>query len=322
MHTEGRGAGRVTVVSPVYNERDNVFALVDELQRVFDQTTHPLSILLVNDGSEEETARMLDQVASSRSNVTVLHFSRNFGHQAALTAGLDAADGDAVITMDSDLQHPVEVVPELLRQWEAGADVVHTVREGRQQGWFKRASSAAYYRLMAAASPTPIIPAAADFRLFDRKVVDTLCTMTERARFLRGLSVWVGYRSAVVPFVVAPRRAGETKYTLRKMIRLGLDGLVSLSSWPLYASFYVGLAVTGAAFAYLLYILMAYFVLNVTVPGWASMMVTLLLVSGLQILSIGVLGLYVGKVYDEVRGRPTYIVARRSGALQSVRMSA
>lgn len=313
MQTEDRRARKITVVSPVYNERDNVVALVDELARVFSATAHTWSVLLVNDGSEAETVQVLDALAASRTNVTVLHLSRNFGHQAALTAGLDAADADAVITMDSDLQHPPDVIPDLLREWEAGADVVHTVRGGLQEGWFKRTASAAYYRLMRAASPTPIIPAAADFRLFDRKVVDVLRTMTERARFLRGISVWVGFRSATVPFMVAPRRAGETKYTLRKMIRLGLDGLVSLSSWPLYASFYIGLGSMIASMVYLLYILQVRLFTDDTVPGWSSMMVTVLLVSGLQTLSMGVIGLYLGKIYDEVRGRPTYIVARRVG---------
>ena len=308
-----RAAGRITVVSPVYNEGDNVVELVVQLQRAFEGSRHPLSILLVDDGSEAPTAELLDELARTRSGVRVLHLSRNFGHQAALTAGLDAAEGDAVVTMDSDLQHPVEVVPELVQRWEEGADVVHTVRHGQQEGWFKRITSPLYYRLMRAASPTPVIPGAADFRLFDRRVVEVLRNMTERARYLRGMSTWVGFRSATVPFRVARRRAGATKYTLRKMIRLGLDGLVSLSSWPLYASFYLGIGVTFASVAYLLYVLHVALVVQATVPGWSSIMVTLLLLTGMQTTLMGVIGLYLGRVYDEVRGRPTYIVARDTG---------
>lgn len=314
MSDPARSSADITVVSPVYNEGDNVVVLLDQLEEAFAGGPHRLHVLLVNDGSGQATVEILDHLAQTRRNVTVLHLSRNFGHQAALTAGLDACTGDAVITMDSDLQHPVSVVPELIERWEAGADVVHTVREGRQEGWFKRLSSGWYYKLMAAASPTPLIPAAADFRLFDRRVVEVLRTMTERARFLRGMSTWVGFRSATVRFTVAPRRAGETKYTLAKMVRLGLDGVVSVSSWPLYAAFYLGVGVTLLSAFYLTYVLQAHFVLHVTVPGWASIMVAMLLLSGLQIMLMGVMGLYLGRVYDEVRGRPTYIVARTSSS--------
>ena len=303
----------VAVVSPVYEERENVIELVDRLEETFaDIDGVRLSVLLVNDGSGEETTRILDELAEERSEVSALHLSRNFGHQAALSAGLDAVDADAVITMDSDLQHPVEVVPVLVERWRDGADVVHTVREGRQEGLFKRVASAGYYRVMAMISTTPVIPAAADFRLFDRKVVEVLRTMTERARFLRGMSTWVGFASARVPFRVAPRFSGQTKYTLAKMVRLGLDGVVAQTSWPLYAAFYIGTFVSGVSVLYLVVVLHAYFVVQVTVPGWASLMGTLLLVSGIQTLLMGVMGLYLGRVYDEVRGRPTYIVARRS----------
>jgi dolichol-phosphate mannosyltransferase len=303
---------RITVVSPVYNERDNVVALVDALAGAFEPLPYELTVLLVNDGSDAETTDILDGLAASRPSVVVVHLSRNFGHQAALTAGLDAADGDAVVTMDSDLQHPVEIVPLLLERWEQGADVVHTVREGEQEGLFKRLSSAWYYRVMRLASPTPIIPHAADFRLFDAKVVAVLRQMTERARFLRGMSVWVGFRSAEVGFRVAPRRSGRTKYTLGKMVRFGLDGIVSLSSLPLYIGFYVGFTVAMASLVYLLYVLGVYVFTDRAVAGWSSMMVALLFLSGVQIVLMGVLGLYIGRIYDEVRGRPTYIVARRS----------
>lgn len=303
----------ITVVTPVYNEQDNVIALVDELNEVFAPLPYDLTVLLVNDGSEADTTAILDELAHSRDNVGVLHLSRNFGHQAALTAGLEAATGDAVVSMDSDLQHPPRVVPELIAAWEAGADMVHTVREGVQEGLFKQVSSRWYYRLMRAISPTPVIPRAADFRLMDRKVVEVFRQMPERARFLRGMSVWVGFPSAKVPFVVQDRRAGTTKYTLRKMVKLALDGLVSLSSLPLHIAFYVGTAVSLAALVYLVYVLGVYFFTDAATPGWSSMMATMLLLSGVQINLMGVIGLYLGRIYDEVRGRPTYIIARREG---------
>ena len=303
----------ITVVSPVYNEQDNVIALVDELNAVFEPLPYNLTILLVNDGSREPTTRILDELATTRSNVGVVHLSRNFGHQAALTAGLEVAAGDAVVSMDSDLQHPPKVVPELIAHWEAGADVVHSVRGGVQEGWFKQLSSRWYYRLMRAISPTPVIPRAADFRLLDRKVVEVFRAMPERARFLRGMSVWVGFPSAEVPFVVQDRRAGTTKYTLRKMVKLALDGLVSLSSLPLHIAFYVGTLVTLVSLVYLLYVLGVFFFTDAAQPGWSSLMAAVLLLSGVQINLMGVIGLYLGRIYDEVRGRPTYIIARTVG---------
>lgn len=308
----GRGH-RITVVSPVYNEQDNVIALVDELTDVFSRLPYELTILLVNDGSDPPTTAILDELAATRDNVGVVHLSRNFGHQAALTAGLELADGDAVVSMDSDLQHPPGVVPELLACWENGADVVHSVREGVQEGWFKQVTSRWYYRLMRAISPTPVIPRAADFRLLDRRVVDVFRQMPERARFLRGMSVWVGFPSAQVPFVVQDRRAGTTKYTFRKMMTLALDGLVSLSSLPLHIAFYVGTLVTLGALAYFIYVIGVYFLTDTTQPGWSSLMAAVLLLSGVQINLMGVIGLYLGRIYDEVRGRPTYIVARKVG---------
>lgn len=306
----------VTVVSPVYNERDNAVALVEQLEALFADQPYALSILLVNDGSEPQTTEILDQLAADHDSVGVVHFSRNFGHQAALTAGIDEAQGDAVITMDSDLQHPVALIPALLEQWEAGAHVVHTVRQGEQEGLFKRLTSAWYYRLMRAVSPTPIIPHAADYRLLDKSVVTVLRGMTGKALFMRGMTVWVGFRSAQVPFHVEPRRSGRTKYSLAKMVRLALDGLVSLSSIPLYVAFYVGAGVSVLSFGYLAYVLGVFFLTDQAVPGWSSLMVALLLLSGVQIVLMGVIGLYLGKVYDEVRGRPAYIVARRAGSVR------
>ncbi len=317
----GRG-NRVTVVSPVYNEQDNVIALVDELTEVFAPLSYELNVLLVNDGSREPTTIILDELARTRDNVTVLHLSRNFGHQAALTAGLEAADGDAVVSMDSDLQHPPRVVLELLEKWEQGADVVHSVREGVQEGLFKQITSRWYYRLMRAISPTPVIPRAADFRLLDRKVVEVFRTMPERARFLRGMSVWVGFQSAQVPFVVQDRRAGVTKYTLRKMVTLALDGLVSLSSLPLYIAFYVGTFVTLGSLAYFVYVIGMFFFTDTAQPGWSSLMAAMLFLSGVQINLMGVIGLYLGRIYDEVRGRPTYIVARTAGKSLNTGVSA
>lgn len=302
---------RITVVCPVYNERDNVRVLVGQLRDLFAELPYTLSVLLVNDGSEPETTEILDRLAEEP-EVGVLHLSRNFGHQAALTAGLDAADGDAVVTMDSDLQHPVSLLPAFLERWEAGFDVVQGVREGEAEGLVKRVGTRWYYRWLSRISQTPIQPRAADFRLLDRQVVDVLRQMTERARFLRGMTVWVGFRSTSVPFRQQRRRAGTPGYSFLKMVRLAIDGTVSLSALPLYFAFYVGSGVALLSLAYLLYVLGVTFLTDQVVQGWASLMVALLFLSGVQIVLMGVIGLYLGKVYDEVRGRPTYVVARRS----------
>lgn len=307
----------VSVVLPVYDEEDNVQTIVEQIESLFGSLPYRLEIVLVDDGSAAPTAERIDLLASRRTAVGAIHLSRNFGHQAALTAGIEAARGDAVISLDADLQHPVATIPALLEQWERGSEVVHTIREddGSSAGAFKRLTSAAFYRMLNALSEVTVVPNTADFRLLDRAAVDALLALPERARFLRGLTVWVGFRQSYVRYTSAPRRSGRSKYDLRKMLNLALSGVVSMSTAPLRFALVLGSSLSVLAFGYLLWVLVAYFFTDRAIHGWSSLIVALLFLGGLQINLIGVLGIYVGKIYEEVKGRPAYIVSRTSGFL-------
>jgi dolichol-phosphate mannosyltransferase len=307
----------VSIVLPVFNEEENIALLTDELTCLFRALPYDLEIIIVDDGSAAPTAEILEEICERTPEAGVLHLTRNFGHQAALTAGIDAARGDAVIVMDADRQHPVSVLPELLRRWENGADIVYTIREsGARESVFKRASSRLFYKLLNLLSDTPIPANAADFRLMDRLAVDALCSMPERTRFLRGLSSWVGFRQEAVSFRPECRRAGTSKYSMVKMLRLALNGIASMSTMPLKLALLVGTAISLLSFLYLTYVVWAYFFTSRAIAGWSSLIVAMLFLGGLQINLIGVLGLYVGKVYEEVKQRPLYLVRRRSGHLQ------
>jgi dolichol-phosphate mannosyltransferase len=304
-------------VSPVYNEGQNAVTLVDRLEEVFRPLPYQLSIVLVDDGSGAETVAILDKLAAERAAVAVIHLSRNFGHQAALTAGIDHADGDAVIVMDSDLQHPPELLPEMLVRWEAGRDVVYAVRSADpSSGFVKRLTSQGFYRVLSALSDHPIPAGAADFRLMDRRALGALRGLRERTRFLRGLSAWVGFSQEGLPYVPAPRKAGEPKFTTAKMLRLAFHGLISMSTLPLRLSLFIGFALAAVSGAYMVYVVLAFFFANRPIVwGWPSLIIAVIFLGGLQINMIGVVGLYIARIYEEVKGRPIYVVARLGGFL-------
>lgn len=305
---------RISIVLPVLNEEENIAVLVAELVRVFAELPYQLEIVIVNDGSGPPTGEALARLCTQFPQVGVLHLSRNFGHQAALSAGLDEASGDAVIVMDADLQHPVSVVPELLKKWENGADIVFTIRaDAPSEPPIKRLTSGLFYRVLNALSEGVITPGAADFRLMNRAAVDALRDMPERTRFLRGLSAWIGFRQDFVPFVPAKRRSGESKYDLAHMTRFALDGIISMSTAPLKLALLTGTMLSAISFAYLVYVVWAYYYTDRSIIGWSSLIVAMLFLGGLQINLIGVLGLYIGKIYDEVKRRPLYLIRTRDG---------
>jgi dolichol-phosphate mannosyltransferase len=302
----------VCVVTPVFNEGANARLLVDRLRAVFADLPYSLRIVMVDDGSRAETADLLDELAAEHAMVGVVHFSRNFGHQAALTAGMDhaPADADAVVVMDSDLQHPPEVITEMLRRWEEGADVVYAARVADPTaGLAKRLTSRGFYRVLAAVSDHPVPAGAADFRLMDRKATAAMLGMRERNRFLRGLSAWVGFRQAAVPYQPAPRAGGQPAYTWMRMLRFAADGLVSTSSTPLRLGLWAGALLAVAAVA------VAVAAAALSAPGWAWVVAAVLLVGGIQAALIGAVGVYVGRVLDEARQRPIYVVRGVSGFL-------
>ncbi len=296
----------LSVVAPVYNE--------EELVELFVQRTcaavadYTFELVLVNDGSADATAEILDRLASTDPRVRVVHLSRNFGHQAALTAGLEHAVGDAVAMIDADLQDPPELIPTMVARWEEGADVVYAVRKQREgETAFKLATASWFYKLFDKLAQVDLEPNSGDFRLLDRRALDALLTMTERSRFLRGMTVWVGFTQTAVPYEREARNAGETKYTLRKMLRFSLDAIASFSHLPLQLATYVGLV--SATVAFVAIPIVAVLRLSGSyLPGFGSLTIAILLLGGIQLIALGVIGEYVGRIYDEVKHRPLYIV--------------
>lgn len=305
----------VSIVVPLFNEAGNLRPLYQALCRQMGLLGQPYELIFVNDGSTDESLSVLRDFAAQDGRVRVVSLSRNFGHQNAVSAGLEFARGDAVIVMDADLQHPPELIPELIAAWQQGYQVVYTIREDGQghAGWFKRWSSAVFYKLINAVSDTPIVPGAADFRLMDRTVVDCLVAMPERLRFLRGMVSWVGFRQKGIRYRPNPRLSGRSKYPLRKMIGLALQGLTSFSSAPLRVSGYLGLFAALAGVPYAIWAVYARLFTGAVVPGWTSLLVAILFLGGVQLMSIGVIGEYVGRIYTEVKRRPLYLVEETIG---------
>ncbi len=304
----------VSIVIPLHNEAQNLPLLHAELTKVLTSLPYKFEFLLVDDGSTDSTYSIIEQLHQKDRRIKGISFSRNFGHQAALTAGFQFARGDGVITMDGDLQHPPDLIPTLLKHWERGAQVVNTIREKTEgEPMMKRITSRLFYRILNSSSKTKVHPFAADFRLLDRKVVESLNTIKERDRFLRGLISWVGYTSVGVPYKAQLRAGGRSKYTFGRMLHLAVDGITSFSATPLHLVTYFGLVVSCLSFLSGAYSIYAHFFTSLTIPGWTTLVVTVSFLGGLQLISIGVLGEYLIRVYNETKGRPLYIVKESLG---------
>ena len=270
------------------------------------------NIIFVDDGSRDSSAVILNELSKKDSHVEAYLLSRNYGHQMALTCGLDNADGDAVITMDGDLQHPPELLPQLLRLWEQGNEIVQTKRLATEDaGFFKKFTSNAYYKLINALSEVEITPGGSDFRLMDRVAVDAFKQYRERARFIRGLVNTLGFRVTVMEFIAPPRFAGHSKFNLHKMLHFALDGITAFSNLPLRWAFYVGLVFGVSSILLLGHVFYVKFIIDDAVPGWATMTVSVLFLGGIQLVGIGILGEYIGRIFEEIKHRPLYLVARR-----------
>ncbi|HLC17396.1 MAG TPA: glycosyltransferase family 2 protein [Thermodesulfobacteriota bacterium] len=304
----------VSLVVPVCNEQEVVPETYRRVTAVMEAEKVPYEIVFVDDFSTDSTFEILSGLAEKDPRVKVLSFSRNFGKSAALVAGLDHASGEAVITMDGDLEHPPELIPELLRQWRGGYEVVNTIREyDRTVSLFKRTSSAFFYKLMSKLARVKLPTGSTDFKLYDRKVVDTLTSLEEKNRFLRGLSIWVGFRQTSLNFKSPKRAAGMSKYTPRALFRLALDGITAFSIFPLKVAIYLGFLVSFLSFVYLSYVIFVRLFTERAVPGWASTTASLLLLGGVQLIAIGILGEYIGRIYEEIKRRPNYIISRKVG---------
>ena len=304
-----RELGLLSVVAPVFNEQDLVeefYARVSKALAGFN-----FELVLVDDGSTDATPAILRRLASNDPRVHVVYLSRNFGHQTALTAGLDHARGDAVVMLDADLQDPPELIPSMVDHWRAGCDVVYAVREHREgESYFKLATARWFYRLFDKLTQVQLHHNSGDFRLLDRRPLDALLSMRERDRFLRGMTVWVGYRQAAVPYRRDPRYAGETKYTLPKMLRFSLDAIFSFSHRPLQLATLLGFLVSTLALIAIPVVVILRIV-GSYLPGFGTLTIAVLLLGGVQLIAIGIVGEYVSRIYDEVKGRPLYLVRSR-----------
>jgi len=299
----------LSVVAPLYREEALVEAFYDRVRSALEGI--PFELVLVDDGSTDRTPELLADIAARDERVRVVYLSRNFGHQTALTAGLDHARGDAVAMIDADLQDPPELIPEMLEHWRNGTDVVYAVRKRRDgETRFKLTTARLFYRLFSTLGDVALEPDSGDFRLLDRAPLDALLSMRERNRFLRGMTVWIGYSQTAVPYERDARYAGETKYTLRKMVTFSLDAISSFSHRPLQLSTLVGFVCAALAFV-LIPVVIGLRLLGSYLPGFGSITIAVLLLGGIQLMAIGLIGEYVGRIYDEVKSRPLYLVRDR-----------
>ncbi|ANW98771.1 glycosyltransferase [Thermoclostridium stercorarium subsp. thermolacticum DSM 2910] len=299
-----------SVVVPMYNEEAVARETYRRLTEVMEKTGCAYEIIFVNDGSRDRTAEILNEICDMDKRVKLVNFSRNFGHQIAITAGTDYASGQCVVIIDGDLQDPPELIPEMIEKWKSGYDVVYGKRISRKgETLFKKFTAAAYYRFLRSMTDVSIPVDTGDFRLIDRKVCDALKQVRERNRYVRGLISWLGFRQTAIEFEREERFAGETKYPLKKMVKLALDGITTFSYKPLKLASYIGSIISAVSFIYLIYVVVKRIFFPETVqPGWASILAVSLFFNGITLLMLGIIGEYIGRIYDEVKARPLYVV--------------
>jgi glycosyltransferase involved in cell wall biosynthesis len=299
---------RVSIIIPAYNEAENIPVICETIARVFSDLSYQYEIIIVIDGATDHTLTVIQNLIRTNNHIFFIEFSRNFGHQLALKAGLDHADGDCVISMDCDMQHPPELLPLLLEKWEEGYEVVYTLRnEDKKLPFSKRISSKLYYKTLNSLSDVELDAGSADFRLLDKKVVAAFKNFHENEPFLRGLLKWIGFSQYALTYEPAPRFAGKTKYSFKKMMRLALQGVTSFSIKPLYIAVYLGFAFSMCSVLYIPYVLHAYYS-GYEVSGWASLIMTVVFFGGLQLIILGIIGIYIGKMFLQSKNRPNYII--------------
>lgn len=304
----------ISIVIPVYNEDEVLWKLHEKLNNLIETVKeYEFEIIFVNDGSKDKSLLILEEMAKSNTNIKVISFSRNFGHQAAVTAGIKHVSGDAVVIIDADLQDPPELIPEMLKLWEKGNEVIYGKRKSRKgESVFKLLSAKMFYKTLNSLSDVEIPKDTGDFRLVDRKVIDVINQLPEHNKFLRGLFSWVGFKQYAFEYERQGRAAGKTKYPLKKMMKLASDGIVSFSTKPLKIVGGIGIITIIISIAILIYSLVSYaFNLNNLTPGWTSIMVAITLFSGVQLLSIWIMSEYIARIYDETKRRPEYIIERK-----------
>ena len=302
----------ISVVIPAYNEAGNIRVVA---QKITDQleNTGSFEIIFVDDGSTDSTLEEIKDISKNDKSVKYISFSRNFGHQKALKAGLDHAIGDCVISMDADLQHPPELIGELIAKWREGYDVVYTIRKDIQNvGLIKKTTSKLFYKIINIISDVDIPLGAADFRLLDKRVVDEMRTFKENWLFIRGIIAWLGFNQTGIEYAVQDRHLGSSKYSLRKMFSFAVQGITSFSIMPLRFSIVIGFVISACAFLYTIYALFMKLYYETAIPGWTSILLSVLFLGGIQLISLGLIGEYLGKMFIETKNRPNYVIKEKS----------
>jgi dolichol-phosphate mannosyltransferase len=298
----------VDIIVPVFNEQENIGLLINTVHTVLEKLPYNYRLILVNDGSTDSTLEVIKALASGSEKINYISFSRNFGHQNALKAGLDSSTADCAISLDGDMQHPPELIPDMIAKWEEGYDVVYTIRkEGIKEGLVKKKTSSGFYKIMNHMADLEMEEGTADFRLLSKQVVDVLRDLTEHELFFRGLVKWMGFAQIGLEYTPNERISGKSKYTLKKMVRFALTGITSFSTKPLYVAAYLGFFFSIVSFLYFPYAVFSYY-FGSTISGWASVIVTIAFFGGLQLCILGIIGLYLGKVFMQVKHRPLYII--------------
>jgi dolichol-phosphate mannosyltransferase len=299
----------ISVVLPVYNEEQSLYGFVEHLMTILDQSGETFEILLINDGSQDRSFEIIQKLSQRVEQCKYVNLSRNFGHQIAITAGIDFARGERIVLMDSDGQDPPSEILNLHSKMDEGFDVVYAKRKTRgEEGFLKKWTAGMFYRMLNRITTVPIPMDVGDFRIINRKVVNALQTMPEKQRFLRGQISWLGFRQTFIEYDRENRMAGETKYTYKKMMRLALDGITSFSNWPLRLATISGFVCAFIGFLLILYTLYSRYITQEYEPGWASLMITLVFIGGIQLIGIGIIGEYIGRINENVKNRPLYVV--------------
>ncbi len=304
---------KVSIIVPVYNEESGLREFYDRLSRVLDKESTNFEIIFVNDGGYDGSLECMKGIQARDRRVKILDLTRNFGNQIAVSAGIDYASGDAVITMDADLQHPPELIPQLIKKWKEGHNIVLTVREyDRNESASKKIASKLFFRIISKISNLKMSVNAVDYRLLDGRVVRDYKKLKERSRFVRGLVDWLGYNKTELKFVAPPRYVGKTKFNTLKLLRLAIDAITSFSWFPLQLAIYVGFIISFLSFIYLAYAIYIKIFVG-TILGWTSILATVLLLGGVQLIFLGIIGEYIGRIFEEVKQRPLYLIKEMFG---------
>ena len=300
----------ISIVIPVYNEEESLKKITTRLLETFNELlSYRFEIIFVDDGSSDKSLTELKQLSKTHEEVNYLSFSRNFGHQLAVKAGLDHSHGKCVISMDADMQHPPEMIPEMLQKWKKGYDIVYTIRlEDKNLSFVKRKTSKSFYRFLNFLSDIKLEQGAADFRLLDKQVVDILKNLKENNIFLRGLVSWMGFKQYGIQYEANEREFGVTKYSFHKMVSLAINGITSFSTKPLRIASWIGLFASAVGFSYAIFSIFAFFLTDLNLTGWTSLIMAVIFFGGLQLLTLGIIGEYIGKLFMQVKDRPNYII--------------